>query len=88
MSAPTNYREYLKFPSYSDFDMLFGLEEPEPTGQHYVLFQDEGISEEQTETDMKNLEGRLKMSFQQMKEQILGTVSMGTTSAEMLFTWN
>lgn len=61
---------------YRDFDMMFGEDEPEPDGNVYVAFDDEGASEAQTETDMKNLEGRLKMTFQQMKEQLLGTVSM------------
>ena len=60
---------------YRDFDMMFGEDEPEPDGNVYVTFEDEGTSEAQTETDVKNLEGRLKMTFQQLKEHILGSVS-------------
>lgn len=60
---------------FGDFDFLFGEEEPDPNGQVYVQFEDERGSEEQTETDVKNLEGRTRMSLQQLKEQILGTVS-------------
>ena len=61
---------------YRDFDLMFGEDEPEPDGNVYVAFEEEtGASEAQTETDMKNLEGRLKMTFQQMKEQMLGSVS-------------
>ena len=60
---------------YRDLDMMFGEDEPEPDGNVYVTFEDEGTSEAQTETEVRNLEGRMKMSLQQMKEQILGTVS-------------
>ncbi|KAL4237950.1 hypothetical protein ACF0H5_002660 [Mactra antiquata] len=72
LSAPINYDDYMRHP-YRDFDMMFGEDEPEPDGNVYVAFDDEGTSEAQTETDVKNLEGRLKMTFQQMKEQMLGT---------------
>ena len=58
-----------------DFDMMFGEDEPEPDGNVYVAFDDEGASEAQTETDLKNLEGRLKMTTQEVKEHLLGTVS-------------
>ena len=74
LSAPVNYDDYMRHPLFGDFDFLFGEEEPEPNGQVYVTFEDEGGSEEQTETDVKNLEGRTRMSLQQLKEQILGTV--------------
>lgn len=59
---------------FGDFDFLFGEDEPDPDGRVYVSFQDERVSEEQTETDVKNMEGRLKMSLQQLKEQVLGKV--------------
>lgn len=65
----------MRHPLFGDFDFLFGEEEPDPNGQVYVQFEDERGSEEQTETDVKNLEGRTRMSLQQLKEQILGTVS-------------
>ena len=74
LSAPINYDDYMRHP-YRDFDMMFGEDEPEPDGNVYVTFEDEGTSEAQTETDVKNLEGRLKMTFQQLKEHILGSVS-------------
>lgn len=73
LSAPVNYDDYMRHPLFGDFDFLFGEEEPEPNGQVYVTFEDERVSEEQTETDVKNLEGRTRMSLQQLKEQILGT---------------
>jgi 5-hydroxyisourate hydrolase-like protein (transthyretin family) len=59
---------------FGDFDFLFGEDEPDPDGRVYVSFQDEHASEEQTETDVKNMEGRLKMSLQELKEQVLGKV--------------
>ena len=59
---------------YRDFDLMFGEVEPEPDGNVYVAFDDEGTSEAQTETDVKNMEGRLKMTFQQLKEHMLGQV--------------
>ncbi len=59
----------------NDFDALFGEAEPDPTGQTYVQFDDDRSDDEKTETDVRNMEGRLKMSLQQMKEQVLGTVS-------------
>ncbi|XP_052766652.1 uncharacterized protein LOC128207645 isoform X4 [Mya arenaria] len=71
LSAPINYDDYMRHP-YRDFDMMFGEDEPEPDGNVYVAFDDEGASEAQTETDVKNLEGRLKMTFQQLKEHTLG----------------
>ncbi|XP_052275180.1 uncharacterized protein LOC127874696 isoform X4 [Dreissena polymorpha] len=74
LSAPINYEEYMRHP-YRDFDEMFGEDEPEPDGNVYVAFDDEGVSEAQTETDVKNLEGRLKMTFQQLKESTLGTFS-------------
>ncbi|XP_052105835.1 uncharacterized protein LOC127738576 isoform X2 [Mytilus californianus] len=73
LSAPVNYEDYMRHPLFGDFDFLFGEEEPDPNGQVYVTFEDERGSEEQTETDVKNLEGRTRMSLQQLKEQILGT---------------
>lgn len=59
-----------------DFDAMFGEEEPEPNGQTYVTFEDDHISDEQTETDVRNMEGRLKMTIQQMKEQVFSCVSL------------
>ena len=77
LSAPINYDDYIRHPMYRDFDLMFGEDEPEPDGNVYVAFEeDTGASEAQTETDLKNLEGRLRMTFQQMKEQTLGTVSI------------
>nr|XP_034317314.1 regulator of G-protein signaling 22 isoform X16 [Crassostrea gigas] len=72
LSAPLNYADYMRHPMFGDFDFLFGEDEPDPDGRVYVSFQDERVSEEQTETDVKNMEGRLKMSLQQLKEQVLG----------------
>ncbi|XP_069117342.1 regulator of G-protein signaling 22-like isoform X3 [Argopecten irradians] len=73
LSAPVNYEEYMRHPKYVDFDFLFGEAEPDTQGQVYVTFEDEHVSDEQTENDVKNLEGRLKMSLQQLKEQALGS---------------
>ncbi|XP_056020780.1 uncharacterized protein LOC125650178 isoform X16 [Ostrea edulis] len=72
LSAPLNYADYMRHPMFGDFDFLFGEDEPDPDGKVYVSFQDEHTSEEQTETDVKNMEGRLKMSLQELKEQVLG----------------
>ncbi|KAK3093892.1 hypothetical protein FSP39_021520 [Pinctada imbricata] len=73
LSAPLNYDDYMRHPNFGDFEFLFGGEEPDADGHVYIRFPDEGLSEEQTETDVKNMEGRLKMSLQQLKEQVLGT---------------
>ncbi|XP_061163908.1 regulator of G-protein signaling 22-like isoform X6 [Saccostrea echinata] len=72
LSAPLNYADYMRHPMFGDFDFLFGEDEPDPDGRVYVSFQEEHASEEQTENDVKNMEGRLKMSLQQLKEQVLG----------------
>ncbi|ESO83511.1 hypothetical protein LOTGIDRAFT_236545 [Lottia gigantea] len=71
LSAPVNYAEYFKIPFFH-FDALL-RETPVPTGEPFVTFEDDLVSEAQTETDVRNLEGRLKMTFQQMKEQVIGT---------------
>ncbi|CAL1527617.1 unnamed protein product [Lymnaea stagnalis] len=76
LSAPVNFVDYLRMPrqSIQHFEAFFGEVEPENDGQTYVQFEEEeGVSEEQTEVDMRNLEGRLKMSVQQVKEKILGS---------------
>jgi len=75
LSAPVNYEQYLKMPrlAINDFEALFGEAEPELGGQSFVQFDEDGISLEQTETDMRTLEGRLKMTVQQVKERFLGT---------------
>ena len=77
LSAPVNYEQYLKMPRLDihDFEALFGEPEPELGGQSFVQFDEEGVSEEQTETDMRNMEGRLKMTIQQVKEKMIGSVS-------------
>ena len=70
------YAQFLKMPPLDlpDFDAMFGEDEPEPTGQAYVTFEDDHLSDEQTETDMRNMEGRFNMTVQQMKEHILCSV--------------
>ena len=86
LSAPLNYADYMRHPMFGDFDFLFGEDEPDPDGRVYVSFQDERVSEEQTETDVKNMEGRLKMSLQQLKEQVLGKVAADCTPSTICFT--
>lgn len=63
-------------PVVSDYDELFGEDEPDTNGEVYVNFAEDVVSDAQTETDVKNLEGKHKMTFQQMKEQILGQVEI------------
>ena len=48
--------------------------EGEEAGEPYVAFSSDVVSDQQTESDMKQLENKHKMSLQQMKEQILGSV--------------
>lgn len=74
LSAPVNYEEFHRHPMF-DYDYMLGEEEPEADGPVYVRFEDEAVSEEQTDTDVKNLESRLKITLQEMKEQVLGMVS-------------
>ncbi|XP_059138673.1 regulator of G-protein signaling 22-like isoform X2 [Physella acuta] len=75
LSAPTYLDDYFGMPGfeYQPFEEFFGEAEPEPDGQHYVQFEEEGISEAQTEADVRNMEGRLKMTVQQVKERMLGS---------------
>ena len=58
-----------------DFDAAYGEQEPDIAGETYVSFGNDAVSDQQTETDVKELEGKHKMSLQQMKEQVLGSVS-------------
>ena len=73
-SAPVNGEEFSRVPTCSDFDAMFGEEEPDVNGENFVAFADDIVSESQTETDVRNLEGKHKMTLQEMKEQILGCV--------------
>lgn len=57
-----------------DFDMAFGEEEPPPTAEGLVEFNDDGVSEAQTEKGVERLEGKHKMPLQSMKEQVIGSV--------------
>ena len=75
LSAPVNYEEFLKMPVLYDLDALIREDDPMPDGPNYVTFEDDGMSEKQAETDVQNVAGRLKMSVQQMKELVLGSVS-------------
>lgn len=59
-----------------DYDVTYGEQEPDIAGETYVSFGNDAVSDQQTETDVKELEGKHKMSLQQMKEQILGSVSL------------
>ncbi|XP_074646346.1 uncharacterized protein LOC141902488 [Tubulanus polymorphus] len=73
LSAPVNYEEFQKQPPYKDFDFLFGEDELD-NDQAYVSFgEDAAANEEQTEEAMKNLEGKHQMTYQQMKEEALGS---------------
>ena len=41
-----------------------------------MAFAEDVVSDTQTETDVRQLEGKHKMTLQQMKEKILGQVSV------------
>ena len=43
--------------------------------EKFISYSEDKTSEQQTESDMKNLEGKVKMSLQQMKERIFSSVS-------------
>ena len=58
-----------------DYDYVFGEVEPTPPAQKLVEFNEDRVSEAQTEKDVEHLEGKHKMSVQFMKEQVLGSVS-------------
>ena len=78
ISAPVNYKEFLHIPMYTDFTDIF-LNDPEGADldeQKFVSYNEDKASEQQTESDMKNLEGKINMSLQQMKERIFSTVSL------------
>ncbi|XP_067943114.1 regulator of G-protein signaling 22-like [Watersipora subatra] len=75
ISAPVNYKEFLHIPMYTDFgdifindDLVGGTEEDK-----FVTYNEDKASEQQTESDIKNLEGKINMSLQQMKERIFSS---------------
>ncbi len=62
---------------YDDFDIVYGETEPQSDGgQPYLTFGQDAVSDQQTETDMRNLEGKHQMLLQEIKEQTLGSVSL------------
>jgi len=63
---------------YTDFTDIFLDDGLEGTldGQKFVSYNEDKASEQQTESDMKNLEGKFNMSLQQMKERIFASVSV------------
>ncbi|KAH9492920.1 hypothetical protein Btru_032617 [Bulinus truncatus] len=98
LSAPVSFEDYFRMPdeSLQHFEEFFGEVEPDNDGHSYVQFEEEGVTEEQTEIDMRSMEGRLKMSVQQMKEHILGSHSafnefkqflQGTSGEHLLSFW-
>ena len=58
-----------------DYDTVYGEEEPLEVGETFVNFAEDAVSDQQTETDIKQLEGKHNMPLQQIKEQVLGSVS-------------
>lgn len=61
---------------YTDFtDIFLNDEGEELDGEKFVSYNEDKVSEQQTESDIKNLEGKINMSLQQMKERIFGSVS-------------
>ena len=80
LSAPVNYRDFLRIAWFSRFDVLFGmptLVENDDT-YTYLQFHDGGNSDVNTDMDVRNMEGRLQMTLQEVKEHILGSVSKNT----------
>lgn len=72
LSAPVNYREFLRMPMYADFDDIFMGEESDYDGHPYLAYADgREVSDDQTETDVRALEGETRMTMQQMKEKAL-----------------
>lgn len=73
LSAPVNYRDFLRIAWFSRFDLLFGVPDMVETGDlcPYLQFPDGGNSD--ANMDLHNLEGRLQMTLQQVKEQVLGS---------------
>ena len=57
------------------YDAVYGEQEPVEMGETFVNFAEDAVSDQQTETDIRQLEGKHNMSLQQMKEHILGSVS-------------
>ncbi|CAH1792455.1 unnamed protein product [Owenia fusiformis] len=72
-SAPQNYLDFLGMKNYSDYDAMYGEDEPE-AGDMLVTFQEEFQDEQTTEIEVKTLEIKLNMSLQEMKEKMLGSV--------------
>lgn len=78
LSAPVNYRDFLRIAWFSRFDVLFGmadLAETADTSCPYLQFHDGGNSDANTDTDVRNMEGRLQMTLQEVKEHVFGSVS-------------
>ena len=77
ISAPVNYKDLLDLPLYAEFDDIFLNEAAlaDIDGQKFISYNEDKTSEQQTESDMKNLEGKINMSLQQIKEKIFSSVS-------------
>ena len=59
----------------TDYDAAFGEVEPAAEDEEYVAFGEDVVSDAQTETDVRQLEGKHRMTLQQMKEAVIGSVS-------------
>ena len=59
----------------TDFDAAFGEAEPVANGENLVEYNEDAVSETQTENGVRDLEGKHNLPLQFMKEQVLGNVS-------------
>lgn len=62
------------YPDFADIFINDGVDEMGE--QKFVSYNEDKASEQQTESDIKNLEGKINMSLQQMKERIFSSVSL------------
>ena len=62
---------------YTDFADIFINDnvDGDMNEEKFASYNEDKASEQQTESDMKNLEGKINMSLQQMKERIFSSVS-------------
>ena len=58
----------------TDFDAAFGEAEPEAGDENMVAYNEDALSDVQTENGVRDLEGKHNVPLQIMKEQVLGNV--------------
>lgn len=73
VSAPLNYADFLRLPLYSDFEATYS--EMAGVDARPLLAFNNAREGDLSDEDLRSMEGRQRISFQRMKEVLLGSVS-------------